>query len=67
MGDKKSGCLLVAWDFASNGDKPILLVGVKTPKHAVEIINAFEGEEAVALFKKLTETGKEKGESDGSN
>lgn len=46
--------LLVSIDLATNGDNAVLLVGRKRQNQAVTIINAFEGEEAVTLYKKLT-------------
>lgn len=47
-----SGSLLVGYSF-SEGGNPVLIVGKKDKKHPVEIINAFDGEEAVELYKKL--------------
>lgn len=35
-------------------DIPILIVGRKRPNQSVEIINAFEGDEAVELYTRLT-------------
>lgn len=51
---KNSDVLLVGWDH-SHGDIPILIVGRKGPGEAVQIINQFQGKEAVELYKKLTE------------
>lgn len=48
------GALIVSWDFSHNEDKHILLVGRKTPKHDVEVINAFQGKEAHDIYEKLT-------------
>lgn len=48
-----SGALIVSWDFSHNGDKHILLVGRKTPKNDVEIINAFQGEDAHKIYEML--------------
>lgn len=48
-----AGSVIVAFDH-KEGDKAILLVGRKNPKQDVAIINAFEGEEAKELWKKLT-------------
>lgn len=45
--------LLVGYSFSDNGDSPVLIVGRKDKKKPVEIINAFEGYEAVELYKKL--------------
>ena len=47
------GSLLVGYSFSDNGDIPVLIVGKKNPRQSVEVINAFEGDEAVELFKKL--------------
>lgn len=46
--------LLVSIDLSTNGDNPVLIVGRKRPSQSLEIVNAFAGEEAVALYKKLT-------------
>lgn len=45
-------CILVSVDFSDN-DKGILIVGRKRPNESAEIINAFEGEEAMWLYEKL--------------
>lgn len=47
-------CYLVSFDFDDNGDVKIALVGHKNDKGAAEIINAFAGDEAAALYEKLT-------------
>lgn len=62
---KPYGSVIVSWDFSeSKGgkDRGILLVGEKRPGKGVEVINAFQGEEAWELFKKL-KTVKKKGET----
>lgn len=51
---KITGSFLVSFDFKDNGDVPILLVGRKKKGNAVEIVNAFQGEEAVSIYKMLT-------------
>lgn len=58
---EEHGCLLVSFDFGI--DEPIVLVGnkSKTAPDGVEIINAFRGQEAIDIFKKLTVVNK-KGE-----
>ena len=58
---EKHGCLLVSFDFGHN--EPIVLVGYKseTRKDDVDIINAFQGQDAINIFKKLTVVDK-KGE-----
>lgn len=57
---KKKGIdtLLVSYDNISN-DKPTLIVGRKGSRGAVQVINAFQDEEAEELYKKLTsQTGR---------
>jgi hypothetical protein len=46
--------ILVGVDFANNGDTGVLIVGRKRMNQSVEIINAFQGEEAKELYKRLT-------------
>ena len=52
---EKHGCLVVSFDF-EEGDVPMVLVGYKseTRKDDVDIINAFQGQNAIDIFKKLT-------------
>lgn len=52
------GAVIVSWDFSNGRDSSILLVGEQT-NGVVEIINAFQGEEAKELFNRLV-TRKEK-------
>lgn len=53
MEKKGINVLLVSYDNVSN-DKPTIIVGRKGAKGAVQIINAFQDEEAEELYKKLT-------------
>ncbi len=46
--------LLVSIDLSASENNAVLIVGRKKPNQSVEIVNAFDGEEAVALCKKLT-------------
>lgn len=48
---KKLESFLVCADFSN--DIPVLVVGTKV-KNGINIINAFQGEEAEELYKKLT-------------
>ena len=48
--------VIVSVDIRDNGDNPVMVIG-KQIKGRVDIINALEGEEVVALWNKLT--GKE--------
>lgn len=58
---KLSGAVIVSWDFSNGFDTGVLLVGKKNPRQDVEIINAFQGQEAWDIYKKLTTV--EKGET----
>ena len=46
--------ILVSIDLSRNNENAVLVVGRKKPREAVDVINAFEGEEALELYKKLT-------------
>lgn len=46
--------LLVSIDLSASENNAVLIVGRKKPNQSVEIVNAFDGEEAVTLYKKLT-------------
>lgn len=48
--DKTNGSLLIGFDFTHEG---VLLVGEKKKGQEVEIINAFDGEEAKELYNRL--------------
>lgn len=49
-----NGAVIVSWDFSHDRDKHILLVGRQRPKKPVEVINAFQGEDAHDIYEKLT-------------
>ena len=52
---RTTSSIIVSYDASENGDETILLVGKKNPNETIKIINAFQGEEAKDLWKKLTE------------
>ena len=52
MNKKEIDTLLVSYDSISN-DKPVLIVGRKEARGPVQIVNAFQDEEAEELYKKL--------------
>lgn len=56
---KKLESFLVCADFSN--DIPVLVVGTKV-KNGINIINAFQGEEAEELYHKLAD---KKGDNDG--
>lgn len=47
------GSVIVSWDFSHGMDKDILLVG-KQENGVVTVINAYQGQEARDIQKKLT-------------
>lgn len=55
--DKTNGCFLVSWDFNHGEDKDIVLIGERVNGN-LNIINAFQGQEARDIYKKLS-TAKE--------
>ena len=52
---RTTSSIIVSYDASENGDETILLVGKKNPNEIIKIVNAFQGEEAKDLWKKLTE------------
>lgn len=55
----KEDTLLVGWSNIHDKDEPVLIVGRKTWGEAIDIINAFSGDEAKELYERLI-TRKEK-------
>lgn len=51
---KETGSVIVSWDFSHGRDVGVLIVGEKRMNQSVDIINAYQGEEAYELYKKLT-------------
>ena len=46
--------ILIGFDRKSDSvDQAVLIVGKKRPNQSVEIVNAFEGIEAIELYEKL--------------
>lgn len=46
--------ILVAIDYKKDDDSAVLIVGRKRLNESVDIINTFEGDEALDLYTKLT-------------
>lgn len=51
--NKITGSLIIGYDIDSSTDNAILIVGRKRMNESTEIINAFQGKEAVELYEKL--------------
>ena len=49
----KSDTFLVSFKY-THGDIPVLIVGRKGKKNEIDIVNAFQGDEAKALYQRLT-------------
>lgn len=49
-----SNVLLVGFDNEHGDDSAVLVVGIKRKNQSVKIINAFQGQEAVDLWEKLS-------------
>ena len=47
------GAFIVSWDFSHGNDKAILLVGNKVDSK-MDVINAFQGQEAIDIYEKLS-------------
>lgn len=45
--------VLVSYVHGKDSDKPILIVGRKRPNESIDIINAFQGEEAEKIYTSL--------------
>ena len=51
--------IIVSYDDQTNNE-PIMIVGNKRMNQSIELINAFQGDEAIELYKRLTtKKGKE--------
>lgn len=50
---RNCGSCIVSWDFNNEKNTGILLVGIKKPNEAVEVINAFQGDEARKIYSSL--------------
>lgn len=50
---KSSGAVIVSWDFSNGPDHDIVLVGDQTKEKGMDIINAFQGQEAREIINKL--------------
>jgi len=51
--NKIAGSLIIGYDIDHPTDNAVLIVGRKRIDESIKIINAFQGEEATELYKKL--------------
>lgn len=54
--------ILVSVDFSNKNDTGVMVVGRKRMNQSVEIINAFQGDEARELYERLIATKKKEGQ-----
>lgn len=52
--ENKSDTFLASFDY-THGNIPVLIVGRRGKEKEIDIINAFQGDEAKELYKRLTE------------
>lgn len=45
--------LIIGYDIGHNSDNKVLVIGKRGPSGSVEIVNAFQGDEAEELYNKL--------------
>ena len=50
---KTTDTLIISYDFTHGKDKSVLIIGRKQPNQVVDIVNAFQGEEAENIYKSL--------------
>ena len=48
------GAFIVSWDFSNGEDESILIVGKMIKVGEVKVVNAFQGQEAIDIYKKLS-------------
>lgn len=49
-----TGSFIIGFDFSKSSDTGVLIVGTKTKGNNVEVINAFQGRDAVEVYNMLT-------------
>lgn len=45
---------IISIDYTHGKDNTVLIVGKKRPNQTIDVVNAFQGEEAIELWNKLT-------------
>ena len=60
-----SDTILISFARETPDSDPVLIVGRKRMNKSVDIINAFEGKEALDIYEKLTNINKKEGTENG--
>lgn len=63
MNNSTTSSIIIAYDIQPN-DSKVLIVGKKTPRKPVKIINAFQGDEAQMIWDMLTKSNIQMEEND---
>ena len=58
-----SGAVIVSFDFHGK-DEGVLLVGKQNGRGGIDVLNAFDGKDAMDLYKKLVTVGKNDSDPD---
>ena len=62
---KLQDTLLVSFARENPSSNPIVIIGRKRMNESIDIINAFEGKEALDIYEKLTTVNKKEGTENG--
>ena len=64
--EQTTGAYIVSWDFSNGDENAIMLVGNRVDGK-MTIVNAFQGDEAVELYKKLSTSTLENNSNETDN
>lgn len=56
---KKTGSLIIGYNFSKDENNGILIVGTRTKGQNTDIVNVFQGKEAKDIFERLITVKKE--------
>ena len=56
---KKTGSLIIGYDFSNGEDNGVLIVGKRTKGQNTDIVSAFQSKEAKEIFERLITVKKE--------
>ena len=57
--NKKTGNLIIGYNFSNGEDNGVLIVGTRIKGQNTDIVNAFQGKEAKEIFERLITVKKE--------
>lgn len=56
---KKSGAVIVSWDFSKDMDTGVVIIGKQSKRGKIDVVNALQGREAYDMVNQLLENKKE--------